>query len=82
MIACNNWVIIIRDELEEDVLYDPTRIKPHCGTIIGVGDLVESLALHAAVGQKCLWHPTAGQEIEFEGIVYLLLEGEKVIALP
>jgi co-chaperonin GroES (HSP10) len=82
MIACNNWVLVIRDE-EEELLYMPPEvaIKPHCGTIFSVGDTVQSQRVKGAEGQKCLWHPTVGQEVEYEDKVYLMLTGEQIISL-
>jgi co-chaperonin GroES (HSP10) len=84
MIAVNKWVVVIRDEMPEELLYIPpeSRIKPHCGTILSVGDCVESPRLKAAEGKKCLWHPTVGQEIEYEDKIYVLLEGGQVICFP
>jgi len=84
--ACNNFVLVIRDATEKKIggLDIPTtaRIKPHSGTIHAVGSLVEDKTIKAAKGQKCLFHPSVGWEIDYEGVVYLVLQGNEIISLP
>jgi len=85
-IACNDWVLILRDETESEKggLWTPPegRVKPHRGLIHAVGSKTEDENIKAAVGQKCLFHPTAGWEIEYEDVVYLVLRDKEIIALP
>ena len=84
--ACNNFVLVIRDETETAIggmlLPTQAREKPHSGTIHAIGDLVQSKNVQEAKGKKCLFHPTTGWEIEYEGVNYVVLDGHQIIALP
>lgn len=85
-IACNNFVLVLRDETETEQsgfeLPSGGREKPHRGTIHAVGDTVESENVKAGVGEKCLFHAGIGWEIVYEDVVYLVLGGHEIIALP
>jgi co-chaperonin GroES (HSP10) len=84
--ACNEFVLILRDETptskNEMLIASGGREKPHVGMIHAAGDNVEDKNVKAGAGCKCLFHAGTGFEIEYEGIVYLVLEGSKIIALP
>lgn len=81
--ALNNFVFIIRDEPEESSsgLYIPEqgRVKPHYGMVTSVGDLVEDKNIQP--NEKVMFHKGVGFTVEWEGIEYLVLEGEKVISI-
>lgn len=84
--ACNKFVLILRDETETElggmILPSEGREKPHEGTIHAVGACVDDEDIKAAVGQKCLFHAGIGFEIEYEEVIYLVLGGHEIIALP
>ena len=82
--ACNKFVLVIRDEIEEGILRIPSdgRERPHRGTIHAVGSQVEDDEIKAAVGEKCLFHAGIGFDIEYEEVIYLVLGGHEIIALP
>ena len=84
--ACNNFVLVLRDETETEIggmiIPGGGREKPHEGTIHAVGSQVQDVEIKAAVGQKCLFHAGIGFEIIYEEIVYLVLGGHEIIALP
>lgn len=86
MKATNEFVLVIRDktETEKAGLILPTggRVKPHVGTILSSGSLVKDNNIKSGKGKKCLFHPTTGWELEYEGTTYLVLEGHQIIALP
>lgn len=83
--ARNNFVLVKRDEVQEEssgfVIPGQGREKPHTGTILSVGKLVKDQDIKHGAKQKCLFHKTVGFEIEYEGVVYLVLEGEQIIAM-
>jgi co-chaperonin GroES (HSP10) len=84
--ACNNFVLVLRDETETEQsgfeLPSGGREKPHQGTIHAVGSTVQDEEIKGAVGQKCLFHSGIGWEIVYEEVVYLVLGGHEIIALP
>lgn len=84
--ACNKFVLILRDETETElggmILPSEGREKPHEGTIHAVGSCVEDEDIKGAVGEKCLFHAGIGWEIVYEEVVYLVLGGHEIIALP
>lgn len=85
-IATNDFVIIVRDETEKErgglLIPDSERhkVKPHSGTIFSVGDMVQSQSVKRGKGKKCLFHPTVGWEIDWEGVTYLYLRGAEIIS--
>lgn len=84
--ACNKFVLVLRDETETEIggLIIPSggREKPHEGTIHAAGSCVEDEDVKAGAGQKCLFHAGIGWEIEYEDVIYLVLGGHEIIALP
>ncbi len=83
--ATNNFVLLIRDEIEKNKngLIIPTagRVKPSQGTIFSVGSLVKDRDIKSAKGKKCLFHPTVGFAISYEDVEYWVLIGEEIITL-
>lgn len=84
--ACNDFVLILRDETLSQkggmLVASQGREKPHIGVIHAVGDTVASANVKAAIGRKCIFHSGSGFEIEYEDIIYLVVEGLKIIAIP
>jgi co-chaperonin GroES (HSP10) len=82
--ACNNFVLVLRDEAEQSPFDLPpgAKEKPHSGTIHAVGSNVQDEEIKGAVGQKCLFHAGIGWDIVYEDVVYLVLGGHEIIALP
>ena len=83
--ATNDTVFVIRDkeEAEKSGLLIPgkDRVKPHEGTVLSIGDLVEDKRIRGGKNKKCLFHKGVGQEIEYDGTIYLILESRHVIAI-
>lgn len=86
MKATNEFVLVIRDKTESEksglILPTAGRIKPSVGTIQTVGGLVKDHNIKSGKGKKCLFHPTVGFELEYAGIVYLVLQDREIIAMP
>lgn len=81
--ATNNFVFILRDEtvLEKAglVLPDSGQEKPFKGNICSVGELVQDKKIKK--GKSALWHKGAGMEVSYEDKTYLVIEGERIIAV-
>lgn len=77
---------MLRDETETEQsgfeLPSGGREKPHSGKIHAVGSKVEDNTIREAIGKKCLFHAGIGWEIVYEDVVYLVLGGHEIIALP
>lgn len=84
--ACNEFVLVLRDKTETEksglLLPSGGRVKPSRGTIHAVGSLVKDQNIKAGKGKKCLFHPTVGWEIEYEGVSYLVLQDREIIGMP
>lgn len=82
--ACNEFVLVLRDKTPTEGLMLPStgRVKPHTGTVHAVGSLVKDPNIKSAKGKKCLFHPTVGWEIDYEGTTYLVLLDREIIAIP
>jgi co-chaperonin GroES (HSP10) len=84
--AANNTVWLIRDAVQKEkdglILANTGRVKPHTGTIVTVGSLVRDQEIKRAKNQKAMFHPQVGFEIEHEGQIYLVCQGEEIIGLP
>ena len=83
--AVNNTVFVIRDkeETEKSGLFIPgkDRVKPHEGTIYSIGDLVTDKKIRGGKNKKCLFHKGTGFEVEYDGVTYLVLNSEHLIAV-
>lgn len=83
--ACNDFVWVMRDKPETEsgglIIPGVGREKPHQGTVISIGDLVQDKNIKKSKGKKALFHKTVGQEITFDGKVYLILEGRHIIGI-
>lgn len=83
----NNSVFIIRDKTESETagtkLFIPGsgREKPHSGLVYGVGGLVKDPEIKRSKGKKALFHKGTGQEIEYEGQTYIVLDASHIIAI-
>jgi co-chaperonin GroES (HSP10) len=81
--ATNNFVFIIRDKPEAEtgglLIPGQGREKPHYGTADSVGSLVQDKAIKK--GKRVMFHKGVGFEIEYGGVVYLVLEGERIISV-
>lgn len=83
--AVNNAVFVIRDKEEAEkagiIIPGRDRVKPNQGTVVSVGDLVGDKKIKGAKNKKCLFHTGTGFTIEFEGVDYLVLFSEHIIAI-
>lgn len=83
--ATNNFVFIVRDKAESEkmglIIPGQGQEKPHQGTIFSIGDLVQDKKIKNGKGKKCLFFKGTGFDIEYESETYLVLEGERVIAV-
>lgn len=75
--AVNTYVLIIRDEAEEEIggliLPDQARMKPATGEIISVGQMVTDKKIK--VGKKALFNKNVGTDIELGGETVTVLQG-------
>ncbi len=80
--ATNNFVFIKRDETQKEVkgllMPGSAREKPSQGIIVSVGKLVRDKAIREGV--KGMFHKGIGFEVEYDNEVYLVLQGEEIIA--
>jgi co-chaperonin GroES (HSP10) len=83
--ATNGFVFVIQDKAksEESGLVIPGigREKPHQGTVLSIGDLVLDKKIKGSKNKKCLFHKGSGFKIEYEGVEYLVLSAEHIIAI-
>jgi len=82
----NNAVFIIRDKTETETttklfIPDKGREKPNTGVVYGVGGLVKDPEIKRSKGKKALFHKGTGQEIEYEGETYLVLDAGHIIGI-
>lgn len=83
--AVNHYVFVKRDEAksEADGLIIPSsgKIKPNTGEILSVGNLVKDSRIKNGKGKKALFHATVGQDIDYNGETFLILEDIHVIGI-
>lgn len=83
--ATNNFVFIVRDEVQKEssglLIPGQGREKPHQGTIFSIGHLVKDPKIKGGKNRKCLFHKGIGFSIDFEGVEYLVLMGDEIIAV-
>jgi co-chaperonin GroES (HSP10) len=85
MIATNNFVWIIRDKTEAEksglIIPGSGREKPHTGEIKSIGSLVRDKNVKAGKGKKGIFHKGVGQEIDYNGTVYLILFEHEILGV-
>lgn len=81
--AVNNFVFIIRDEIQKEVdgltLPDKSKLKPSRGEIVSIGGKVTDPDIKQ--GKTGIFHKGVGQEIEIDGKDYLVLFEYELIAV-
>ncbi len=83
IVATSNFVWIQRDEIKKELggllLPSEGQKKPNEGKIISVGKNV--LDKNIKINLRALYPQGVGMEIEYEGITYIVVEGERIIAV-
>jgi len=83
--ATNNFVFILRDEVEDtsNGFWVPGqgREKPSTGKILSSGKKVQDPDIRGGVGRKAVFHKGVGFTLEYEGVEYLVLEGNQIIGV-
>jgi len=83
--AVNNFTLILRDETETEKngLFIPDQgvEKPSRGKVVSVGDVVMDKNIKGGEGKIVIFHKGNGFDIDVDGITYLVLEAEKIIAV-
>ncbi len=81
--ACNNFIFIIRDEVEKEkagiIIPGKGRVKPSRGEIFSVGGKVTDPDIKNGKGKKAIFYAGIGQEIDIDGTVYLCLNEQEII---
>jgi chaperonin GroES len=83
--AVNNFLFVLRDKEESEkagiLIPGSSREKPHEGTVVSVGDLVQDQNIKKAKGKKVLFFKGVGFTIEFEKVEYLVLSADQIVAI-
>lgn len=83
--ACNNFIFIIRDEVEKEkagiIIPGKGRVKPSRGDIFSVGGKVTDPDIKKGNGKKAIFYAGIGQEIEIDGKTYLCLNEQEIIGI-
>jgi len=81
--ATNNFVFVIRDEVEKEkagiIIPGKGRVKPPRGEIFSVGGKVTDPDIKNGKGKKAIFYAGIGQEIDIDGTVYLCLNEQEII---
>lgn len=83
--ATNHYVHVKRDETEKEksglIMPPGGRIKPNSGEIISTGNLVKDPKIKNGKGRKALFHAGVGQDIDYNGETFLILEDLHIIGV-
>jgi len=83
--ATNDYVWIIRDKTETEksglIVPSNSREKPHTGTIFSAGATVGDPKVKGGKGKKAIFHRGIGQEVEYDGQIYLVMHGHEIIGV-
>lgn len=63
------------------IIPDTAKEKPLQGEIVAVGNGTSEEPMELKVGDNVLYGKYAGQEIEFEGVKYLMMKQKDVMAI-
>jgi chaperonin GroES len=83
--ATNDFVFVIRGKSESEksgiIIPDQGREKPNEGTIVTIGDLVQDKRIKGALKKKCLFFKGTGFTVPYQGVEYLVLTSNQIIAI-
>lgn len=83
--ATNHYVHVKRDETEKEksglIMPPDGRIKPNTGIILSTGNLVKDHKIKNGKGKKALFHAGVGQNIDYNGETFLILEDLHIIGI-
>lgn len=83
--AVNNFVFIIRDEIEKEkagiIIPGKGRVKPSRGEIFSIGGKVTDPDIKNGKGKKGIFYSGIGQEIDIDGQIYLCLNEQEIIGV-
>lgn len=83
--ATNNFIFVIRDEVEKEkagiIIPGRGRVKPNRGDIFSIGSKVTDYDIKKGIGGKALFHQGIGQEFDIDGKVYLLLNENDIFGV-
>lgn len=81
--AVNQFVFIIRDDITEEVsglvIPGQGQEKPNYGLIHSAGELIADKKIES--GKRAMFHKGGGMSIEFEGVEYVVIEGDRIISI-
>lgn len=63
------------------IIPDTAKEKPLQGEVVAVGNGTSDEPMELKVGDNVLYGKYAGQEIEFEGVKYLMMKQKDVLAI-
>lgn len=83
--ATNQYVFIIRDEVEKEkagiIIPGKGRVKPSRGEIFSIGGKVTDPDIKKGKGMKAIFYAGIGQEIDIDGKIYLCLNEQEIIGV-
>lgn len=83
--ATNDYVWIIRDKTETEksglLIPGSGRDKPHTGVIFSAGSTVADPKIKGGKGKRAVFHKGIGQEIDYNGQLYLVMHGHEIIGI-
>lgn len=83
--ATNTFVFIIRDKTESEksglILPNAGREKPHTGKMVSIGNKVTDKDIKNGKNKTAIFHKGIGFEIDYKGVVYLVLQEQEIIGV-
>jgi chaperonin GroES len=83
--ATNDFVFVIRDKADKEssgvFIPEVGREKPNKGTIVTIGDLVQDKKIKGAKNKECLFFKGTGFTIPYNGVDYLVLTSNQIVAI-
>ena len=79
-------VLILPNPAEEKtagglIIPDTAKEKPLAGKVIAVGPGTKEVAMEAKAGDQVLYGKYAGQEIQIDGVDYLIMKQNDILAI-
>lgn len=80
--AANNFVYVIRDEINKEIsgflIPGKGQEKQSTGTVYSVGSLAKDLKIKKSTNKKVQFFKGTGFEQEIEGVTYLILTDDQI----
>ena len=78
---CGNCRTSVSNNCSREIIPDTAKEKPLAGKVVAVGPGTSEVKMEVKVGDQVLYGKYAGQEIPVDGVDYLIMKQNDILAI-